>query len=146
MGLFDRVYLNVKCPYCGEKSEMEFQTKDFKEHMDSFRKGDYVSKKFNYLNAVATCHSKKCRAVAEKVGMLRYGDPSIHSTLFEAKVELKDGKVTGKIFDVEIYEEYTKEFLNKPKNKKKLIKRYAQRIDKSRRSIKEAEKELNKLG
>ncbi|GAI09861.1 unnamed protein product, partial [marine sediment metagenome] len=28
MGLYDSIYLKVKCPYCGETSRMEFQTKD----------------------------------------------------------------------------------------------------------------------
>ena len=40
MGMFDSFYLEVKCPHCGETSEMEFQTKQFNCQLDEWRVGD----------------------------------------------------------------------------------------------------------
>ena len=94
---------------------MEFQTKDLDCVMDNFKKGDFVSKRFNFVDCTADCHSEECQARAD------------FGSLFEAKVEIKKGKITGKIFDIVTHKEYTNKWLNNPKRKKKWIKKYKPR-------------------
>jgi len=127
MGLFDSIYLRKKCPYCGKISDMEFQTKDLDCVMDNFKKGDFVSKRFNFVDCTADCHSEECQARADKNGVVFQGCPSGFGSLFEAKVEIKKGKITGKIFDIVTHKEYTNKWLNNPKRKKKWIKKYKPR-------------------
>lgn len=61
MGMFDSIYLNIKCPNCGQEAEIECQTKDLKCNLEVWRKGDFVGTlKYNNLDCIATCKSKEC--------------------------------------------------------------------------------------
>lgn len=79
MGMFDSVLLDIKCPYCGETSEMECQTKQVHCVLMVWKKGDFVSRDFKSLECITDCHSNKCSG-----------------EYFYVDVILKRGKVTGK--------------------------------------------------
>lgn len=92
MGMFDSVYINVKCPFCGEESEKECQTKDTDCSLDVWRKGEYIgTKKYNDLDCLAGCESETCKAwVVKEFGYWGgFGRP------IYLRVFLKDGVVTG---------------------------------------------------
>ena len=54
MGVFDSIFINIKCPYCGKTSRIECQTKDTNDFLCLmiWNKGDYISDKFVYLDSV----------------------------------------------------------------------------------------------
>jgi hypothetical protein len=61
MGMFDSIYLNMKCPYCGKDSEMEAQTKELEQELKVWRKGDHIgTDDYNSLGCTASCHSDEC--------------------------------------------------------------------------------------
>ena len=76
MGMYDTVILDIKCPHCGVVSENDPQTKELDCSMETWRKGDFVSDKFNYFEAFCDC--PKCK---------KY----FYSTIF-----LEHGRVSGK--------------------------------------------------
>lgn len=62
MGMFDRVYLPVKCPNCGDEYDKELQTKDLACNLDAYRKGDSIGTvQFRWLDCHAGCVSTACR-------------------------------------------------------------------------------------
>lgn len=90
MGMYDSVKIKIKCPYCGEESEIEAQTKELDCTLEVWKVGDFVSDKFNYLDCVADCLQPECK----KASMLGY-----HSRIgrfFNVRIFLKKGKVSGK--------------------------------------------------
>lgn len=92
MGMYDSIYLKAKCPYCGEVSEIEFQTKDTSCTLHIWRVGDFVDGQLKQLNTIADCRSKKCRQAEDnKVGYV-----SGFGSMFDAIVFLKRGVITGK--------------------------------------------------
>lgn len=119
MGCYDMVFLEIECPFCGLKSEIELQTKDLEQMFCVYRKGDRVkgADQFKYLNVTGCCHSPTCQERADKAWIAIQGSPSGFGALFYAKVKLKNGIVTGKIFDIKIDEDFTEESVNKVKDK-----------------------------
>ena len=92
MGMFDSVYLNIKCPYCGNESDIECQTKDLDCNLEVWRKGDFVgSDKYNSLDCLADCHSKEC--IDHKIKEVGYRSGA--GRFFYLEVMLKEGIVTG---------------------------------------------------
>jgi sarcosine oxidase delta subunit len=92
MGMFDSVMLKIKCPYCGQESEIECHTKELDCSLDVWRKGDFVgTEKLNHLQTIANCHSKECSDYEEK----RIGYRSGFGRVFNVKVKLRNGIVSG---------------------------------------------------
>lgn len=92
MGLFDSIMIDIKCPYCGQTSEMECQTKELKCELNRFHKGDDVdSHKFKFLECIADCRSDECMAESER----RSGYRSGFGMTLDVKVKLDNGVVTG---------------------------------------------------
>lgn len=92
MGMFDSAYIDIKCPYCGQKSEIECQTKELDCSLDVWRKGDFVGDKtLTHLDCIADCRSKECMDFEEK----RIGYRSGFGRMFYVNVKLEDGIVTG---------------------------------------------------
>ena len=58
MGMFDSIYLTVKCPKCGDESERECQTKDLDCSLAVYRKGDSISTDYYDLRCITNC---ECR-------------------------------------------------------------------------------------
>jgi len=67
MGMFDSFMLKVKCPYCGEVSEMEFQTKEGRCCMNTYKKGMIFDRgQFRKIYAYGTCDSLICQFESAK--------------------------------------------------------------------------------
>lgn len=90
MGMYDTMYLNVKCPYCGRVSEMDVQTKDLECDLNDYRVGDYVSDKYNYVDGVTNCPYNDCKAniLSKKICNL--------PQYFYIKIFLENGKLTDR--------------------------------------------------
>jgi hypothetical protein len=92
MGMFDSIYLEVKCPKCGETSEMECQTKDLDCNLDVYRVGDDIgTDKYNYLDCNASCKSTSCMEYEEREIKYRLG----FGYIFYIKIKILDGVVTN---------------------------------------------------
>ena len=92
MGMYDSIYLEIKCPYCGETSEVECQTKELGCTLHKFSKGDSIgTNQYNYLECISDCHSKQCTDNEEK----RIGYRSGFGTTFDVKVKISNGIITG---------------------------------------------------
>lgn len=58
MGMYDSIYLTLKCPICESEGEFECQTKDLDCELNVFRKGDDVgTDKHNYVDCISECGS-----------------------------------------------------------------------------------------
>lgn len=92
MGMFDSIYINVVCPYCGEESEMECQTKELDCNLEVFRKGGHIrTDKYNSLDCVADCMSKQC--IEEQIKKVGY--KSGFGMIFNITVIVNNGVITG---------------------------------------------------
>jgi hypothetical protein len=88
MGMFDSIYLNVKCPYCEEESEIEAQTKDLECNLEVWKVGDFIgTKKYKSLFCITECRSNKC------LRPVRIGNIG---NFFNLDVFLKKGILTSK--------------------------------------------------
>ena len=119
--MFDRVWVKMDCPYCGENGVIELQTKDLSNCLDDYEVGDKVPSKFNELDCVGDCHSLKCQEFADKRDIIRQGCPSGFGRLFNAKVKVEKGKITGKV-TTDTSEHETDSYVDT--NKKKWLKKY----------------------
>jgi len=75
MGMYDSIIIDIKCPSCGNESEKEAQTKELGCNLEVWRKGDFVTDKYNRIDCLTDC---EC------------------GNFFRLGVKLKKGKVTGK--------------------------------------------------
>lgn len=92
MGMFDSVYLNIKCPHCNNESEIECQTKDLDCNLEVWRKGDFVgTHKYNDLDCLASCQSVECMEWERQSA----GYSSGFGRMFYLRVFLNNGIVTG---------------------------------------------------
>ena len=133
MGCYDVLFLAIECPYCERESLIEFQTKDMDSVFDIFRKGDRIPEGCNhleYLDCIGDCHSPECRERADKDWIIAQGSPSGCGLLFNVKVELKVGVVTGKIFNIRKNEKDLDKHIEENKDKWEGI--YVPRKDDSR--------------
>ena len=89
--MFDSVKIDIKCPYCGETSEIEAQTKELQCMLEVWRKGDFVTDKLNSLDCLADCESKECKEHETK----EYGYCSGSGRFFYVRILLENGKVSG---------------------------------------------------
>lgn len=89
--MFDSVKIEIKCPYCGEVSEIEAQTKELECDLEVWKVGDFVTDKLNYLECLADCVQPKCKEFVIK----RDGYWGGFGRMFDVKIILKDGKVSG---------------------------------------------------
>jgi len=55
MGMFDSIKIDIKCPTCGNESEKEAQTKELECNLEVWRKGDFVTDKYNYIGCLTDC-------------------------------------------------------------------------------------------
>ena len=99
MGMYDSIYLKVKCPYCGEVSEMEFQTKEGQCSMYTYRKGMIFERgQFRKIYAYGTCDSLICQFESAKEAVWIMGYYGGFSRSFDIIVYCDEkGKITGKI-------------------------------------------------
>lgn len=118
MGCYDMILLETICPYCGLKSEMEFQTKNLENLFNVYRKGDKITDtELKYIVVIGECHSPICQEKADKLGIAFQGCPSGFGSTFGAKIELKKGIVTGKIYGIIRDKEFTDKHIEKIREK-----------------------------
>lgn len=80
MGMFDTIYLTIKCPNCGITHEVDVQTKQLEQQLNEYRKGDKIKdNKIETLYCIGECQSK-----------WHSGDP-----FFDIKLKVKNGIITG---------------------------------------------------
>jgi len=91
MGMFDSVKIKMKCPYCGEVSEIVAQTKELECDFNVWEVGDFVTDKLTYLECLADCVQPKCREFVSK----RDGYWGGFGRMFDVKILLNNGIVTG---------------------------------------------------
>lgn len=99
MGLYDSIYLKKKCPYCGEISRMEFQTKDGACFMREYRKGQiFDNGQFRKIDAIGSCESFTCQFEAAKEHVWQCGYYGGFSRSFEVYIYCDSkGKITDKM-------------------------------------------------
>lgn len=100
IGLYDSIILkNIKCPYCGEVSKMEFQTKDGECFMNIYKKGDKFDKgQFRKIDAYGICDSLTCQFESAKESVWTAGYYGGFSRGFDAIIYCDEkGKITGKM-------------------------------------------------
>ena len=113
MGMFDTAYVDFECPYCHKKGKMEFQTKDLERSLSVFLPGESIgTTKLNFISVTGDCHSEICQEVADKRDIIRQGCPSGFGTLFNAKIRVKDGVLTNEVYDVELDDENTEQYVD----------------------------------
>lgn len=87
MGMFDSIYLNIKCPLCKETSGMKAQTKDLDCYLKEYKLGDFVgTTEYKSLECITKCRSEKC---------LKNSNGTF-GTFFNLYVFLEDGIINGK--------------------------------------------------
>lgn len=93
MGMFDSIFLKVKCPFCGQFSEMECQTKDLDCQLLRWKMGENTDHpEVGELDCCATCHSPECLARGKR----KSGEDWGNAAYFELIVETPLGLITGK--------------------------------------------------
>jgi hypothetical protein len=90
MGMYDSIKIKLKCPYCGEVSEMEAQTKDLECYLNTYKVGDTISDKFNYVDCITDCTSEKCMDEVRK----RRGYVSGFGKVFRLRIFIESGRIT----------------------------------------------------
>lgn len=73
-----------------------------------------------FIRVIASCNSVQCRFDGDRISILRQGCPSGFSRSFEGKIKIRDGKLIGKVYDIE-KDEYTERKLNHYKFKYRKI-------------------------
>jgi hypothetical protein len=98
MGLYDTIYLKFKCPYCGEISEMDFQTKDGDYCMNEFKIGDVFQKgQFRRIDAIGSCDSFTCQLESAKESVWTSGYYGGFSRSFDVYIYCDSkGRITNK--------------------------------------------------
>lgn len=91
MGMFDTVKLSIRCPNCGETSEMEAQTKELDCNLETWRVGNFVTRRLNWLTCLASCAQPACKAHVIK----EHGYWGGFGRMFYVKIFLHNGKVSG---------------------------------------------------
>jgi hypothetical protein len=85
-------------------------------------------KELKFVNVIAGCHSPECQFYADREDILRQGSPSGFGRQFKGKISIKDGLLTGNIYDIE-KDNLSDKKLDKwkekyPKEYKMLMKKY----------------------
>ena len=101
--MFDSIYLDVDCPHCGKKHEVEAQTKDLDCELFVWREGDHIGSGTQYWNitslyCIASCDANKVsiKDMNPKPKTLEeYANMSGTSEFFNLEVYVDDCVITG---------------------------------------------------
>lgn len=92
MGLYDSIFIKVKCPYCGMEELTECQTKELYCVLQNWRKGQHVGDEtISHLTCIVSCRSEECLEHEFK----RIGYRSGYGRTYWLKVNLDEGRITG---------------------------------------------------
>lgn len=90
--MFDSIFLKVKCPFCGQTSEMEAQTKELECELRRYKVGGNIETPgTEHLECITECLSDECRDRAERRQGYRGG-----GSFFDIDIETPLGLITGK--------------------------------------------------
>jgi len=70
-----------------------------------------------HVSVISSCHSVECQFYADRTSLMHQSSPSGFGRHFDGKIKIKDGMLVGKIYDIELDEQYTEEELDKYKEK-----------------------------
>jgi hypothetical protein len=92
--MFDSIFLHVKCPYCGQTSEMECQTKELDFRLERWRKGDNTGhpEVSELTDCFVSCKSLHCPGTPRAISW--YQPPGDKS--FTIVIDTPLGLITGK--------------------------------------------------
>ena len=95
MGSYDKIYLEVKCPYCGASKIREIQTKDLNCLLNNYKVGDSTNTKLKFITGTTSCDSMECQIYMKKWELkhafIGFG------RLFNVRIKLEQGCVTNKL-------------------------------------------------
>jgi hypothetical protein len=91
MGMFDSIMLDIICPFCGEESLMDCQTKELDCMLDVWKKGDVIKTDLDHLECIADCIQQSCKNYT----IQRFGYWGGFGRSFLLDVKLENGRVTG---------------------------------------------------
>jgi hypothetical protein len=101
--MYDTITITYACPYCGQVSRVDFQTKDGGSGMYTFEVGDEFSSQFKFINAIGGCRSFVCQLEAAKEAVWTMGYYGGFSRSFDVTIDLdNEGKITNEINIVEL--------------------------------------------
>jgi hypothetical protein len=101
MGMFDSIMLMVKCPFCGQLSKMECQTKELECTLARFKKGDNTGHP-EIAELYCCC---ECEAGCKRqIGEIHPGRPWFRGRFMNIIVYTPMGLITGK-YRIETNEE-----------------------------------------
>ena len=104
MGMFDTIYLEVKCPECGEESMVECQTKDLECELNEYFKGDFVASK-KLLTEITETRKLYCTAECRSLECVRTikmfnGFEIKRGRFFNIYIILRGGSITGEYINI----------------------------------------------
>jgi len=95
MGMFDSLYIQLKCPNCGDEGEKECQTKDLECGLNNYHVGESIgTRQFRWLDVSIRCHSETCQKWQEA----RDGYRSGFGYGWDGWAEIDEqGRITGRV-------------------------------------------------
>jgi hypothetical protein len=115
MGKFDFFETEFECPYCHQKSLIEFQTKSLDCELRQIEIGEFVN--VDIIHVYGDCHSPECQTKADKYNCSIQQMASNAGAIFEAQLEVIEKTITGNIINVSIKPYYSDEYLESIKTK-----------------------------
>lgn len=95
--MFDSIYVNIVCPFCGVASLMECQTKELECECKTYNVRDVISKNVRSLDTITQCKSKECYFVPKKTEEMTLSQFSskIKRTFFNVRLFIRHQEITG---------------------------------------------------
>lgn len=124
--ILDRTKLPVFGSTPNDKSAKVWKSQD--EHSRAMAMIPKECKDLKFVNVIAGCHSARCQFDADRDDIIRQGCPSGFGRQFTGKIAVKDGLLTGNIYDIE-KDDFNEKKLNRwktlyPKEYRMLMKKY----------------------
>jgi hypothetical protein len=124
--ILDRTKLPVFKSNPNDKEASVWKSQDERSRANASVPKEFKDLKF--VNVIAGCHSARCQFDGDRDDIIRQGCPSGFGRQFEGKIAIKDGLLTGDIYDIE-KDDLTEKKLNKwkilyPKEYRILMKKY----------------------
>lgn len=98
--MFDSILMLVKCPFCGQTTQMECQTKDLDCRLYRWKVGDNTEHpEEKELYCCATCYTNECLDREERKSGKKWGNQAYFELLLETPLGLITGKYRLLDFD-----------------------------------------------
>jgi hypothetical protein len=90
--MFDSIFLKIKCPFCGQVTERECQTKELACELKRLHIGDNIEEPgIDSLVCITSCDSPLCATPRDV-----WGVSISEARSFEVEIETPLGLITGK--------------------------------------------------